>query len=112
MILDKSQMTEEDIKLNFITPAILSKWQNKVTMETRITDGRVNIKGNMVTRERPKKLTISSGSTAISRLRLLRRRITTTLHPLAYSRRSHTPKCWTSRLPLAPMATDSASMTF
>ena len=55
MILDKSQMTEEDIKLNYITPAILSKWQNKVTMETRITDGRVNIKGNMVTRERPKK---------------------------------------------------------
>lgn len=56
MILDKSQMTEEDIKLNFITPAILAKWQNKVTMETRITDGRVNIKGNLVTRERPKKV--------------------------------------------------------
>ncbi len=56
MILDKSQMTEEDIKLNFITPAILAKWQNKVTMETRITDGRVNIKGNLVTRECPKKV--------------------------------------------------------
>ncbi len=55
MILDKSQMTEEDIKLNYITPAILAHWQNKVTMETRITDGRVNIKGNLVTRERPKK---------------------------------------------------------
>lgn len=27
-IIDKKQMTEEDIKLNFITPAILSKgWQ-------------------------------------------------------------------------------------
>ena len=46
MILDKSQMTEEDIKLNFITPAILDHWQNKVTMETRITDGRINIRGN------------------------------------------------------------------
>ena len=46
MILDKSQMTEEDIKLNFITPAILAHWQNKVTMETRITDGRINIRGN------------------------------------------------------------------
>ena len=55
MILDKSQMTEEDIKLNFITPAILSHWQNKVTMETRITDGRINIKGNLVARESPKK---------------------------------------------------------
>lgn len=55
MILDKSQMTEEDIKLNFITPAILAHWQNKVTMETRITDGRINIKGNLVARESPKK---------------------------------------------------------
>lgn len=55
MILDKSQMTEEDIKLNFITPAILAYWQNKVTMETRITDGRINIRGNLVARESPKK---------------------------------------------------------
>ena len=55
MILDKSQMTEEDIKLNFITPAILDHWQNKVTMETRITDGRINIRGNLVARESPKK---------------------------------------------------------
>ena len=55
MILDKSQMTEEDIKLNYITPALLTHWQNKVTMETQITDGRVNIKGNLVAREHPKK---------------------------------------------------------
>ncbi len=55
MILDKSQMTEEDIKLNYITPAILTHWQNKVTMETRITDGRINIRGNLVARESPKK---------------------------------------------------------
>jgi type I restriction enzyme R subunit len=48
-------MTEEDIKLNFITPAILAHWQNKVTMETRITDGRINIRGNLVARESPKK---------------------------------------------------------
>ena len=26
MILDKKQMTEEDVKLQFITPAIVSKW--------------------------------------------------------------------------------------
>ena len=26
MVLDKKQMTEEDIKLRFITPAIASKW--------------------------------------------------------------------------------------
>ena len=58
MILDKKQMTEEDIKLNFITPALLTKgWQNKITMETavKLTDGRVNLKGNIVVREAPKK---------------------------------------------------------
>lgn len=36
-IIDKKQMTEEDIKLNFITPAILAKgWLDKITMETKV----------------------------------------------------------------------------
>lgn len=56
MILDKKQMTEEDIKLQYITPAIQAKWGfDHITMETRITDGRINLKGNLVTREKPKK---------------------------------------------------------
>ena len=56
MILDKKQMSEEDIKLQYITPAITSKWSiHKITMETQITDGRVNIKGNLVFREPPKR---------------------------------------------------------
>lgn len=55
-ILSLADMTEEDIKLNFITPAILeSGWKDKITMETRITDGRINLKGNIVSREAPKK---------------------------------------------------------
>lgn len=57
-IIDKKQMTEEDIKLNFITPAIMAKgWQDKITMETKVqfTDGKVNLRGNLVTREAPKK---------------------------------------------------------
>ena len=48
------QMSEEDIKLNFITPAIQPGWQGHITMETKITDGRINIKGNMVARSKPK----------------------------------------------------------
>lgn len=51
-------MTEEDIKLNFITPAILAKGrQDKITMETQVkfTDGKVNLRGNRVSRETPKK---------------------------------------------------------
>lgn len=57
-IISKKEMTEEDIKLRFITPAIIKnkKWDiNSITMETRITDGRINLKGNLVSRERPKK---------------------------------------------------------
>jgi len=58
MILNKKQMTEEDIKLNYITPAInASGWKNgiNITMETKITDGKINIKGNMAYREKAKK---------------------------------------------------------
>ena len=57
-ILSKYQMTEEDIKLNFITPAIQSRgWINKITMETKVkfTDGKINLKGNLVFREKAKK---------------------------------------------------------
>lgn len=55
-ILPKHQMTEEDIKLQYITPAILSKWsREKITMETQITDGKINLKGNFVFREKPKR---------------------------------------------------------
>lgn len=56
MILPKNQMTEEDIKLQYITPAITAKWsQSKITMETKVTDGRINLKGNVAVREKPKK---------------------------------------------------------
>ena len=57
-IIPKKQMTEEDIKLNYITPALLDRgWKNKITMETKVqfTDGKVNIKGNIVSREPAKK---------------------------------------------------------
>jgi len=55
-ILPKHQMSEEDIKLQYITPALLAKWdRDKITMETRITDGKINLKGNFVFREKPKR---------------------------------------------------------
>ena len=50
-VLPKKSMTEEDIKLQYITPAVTSKWSTgKITMETRITDGKINLKGNLVFR--------------------------------------------------------------
>ena len=56
MFTDKKLMTEEDIKHRYITPAIDSKWdKKKVRMEAQITDGKMNIKGNVVKRDAPKK---------------------------------------------------------
>ena len=49
-------MTEEDIKFHYISPAIVSKWdKDKITMETKITDGKINLRGNLISREQPKK---------------------------------------------------------
>lgn len=55
-VLPKRSMTEEDIKLQYITPSVTSKWSiGKITMETQITDGKINLKGNFVFREKPKR---------------------------------------------------------
>ena len=52
----KNEMTEEDIKFQYIHPAIESKWdRNKISMETRITDGMINLRGNRVSRSEAKK---------------------------------------------------------
>lgn len=56
--LNKKEMTEEDIKLQFITPAIQQKWGlDGITMETKVqlTDGRISLKGNIAFREASKK---------------------------------------------------------
>lgn len=55
-IRPKNEMTEEDIKFQYINPAIESKWdRNKISMETRITDGMINLRGNRVSRSEAKK---------------------------------------------------------
>ena len=55
-MLPKHLMSEEDIKLQYITPAITAKWDiSKITMETKLTDGKINLKGNLVVREKPKR---------------------------------------------------------
>lgn len=58
MEVDIRSLSEEDIKLRYITPAILNKdWSvNDITMETqvKITDGKMNLRGNLVARSKPK----------------------------------------------------------
>lgn len=59
-IFDIKDMTEEDIKLQYITPALIAKWDiKKITMETspanNFTDGKVHIKGNIPSRDKGKR---------------------------------------------------------
>lgn len=52
------ELSEEDIKLRYITPAITNKgWSvEDITMETKVklTDGQINLRGNLAARERAK----------------------------------------------------------
>jgi len=56
--MDIHSLSEEDIKLRFITPAILSKdWAFEdisMEMQVKLTDGKINLRGNMVARSKPK----------------------------------------------------------
>lgn len=57
-LMKKCEMTEEDIKLQFITPAIeAAGWdrQRQIKMEYNFTDGRVIVRGNVTARGKRKK---------------------------------------------------------
>lgn len=57
-LMKKHEMTEEDIKLQFITPAIEGAgWdrQRQIRMEYNFTDGRVIVRGNVTARGRRKR---------------------------------------------------------
>lgn len=52
-MVDKSQMTEEEIKLNYITPAIEATWaRNSIRMEFPVTLGRIIIDGRKARRDK------------------------------------------------------------
>lgn len=53
---NKGMLTEEDIKLRFITPAITEKWDKKnIRMEYFFTDGRIILQGKSAKRGKRKK---------------------------------------------------------
>ena len=56
-LIKKNEMTEEDIKLRYITPSIENKWDKhkQIRMEQCFTDGRVIVRGDCVTRGKRKK---------------------------------------------------------
>lgn len=52
-MIDKSQMTEEEIKLNYITPAITATWaKSSMRMEFPVTLGRIVIDGKKARRDK------------------------------------------------------------
>ena len=52
-MIDKSDMTEEEIKLNYITPAIEATWdRSSIRMEFRVTPGRIIIDGKKAHRDK------------------------------------------------------------
>ena len=60
MSVDKKNLTEEDIKLRYITPAITTRWKlEQISMEAvakapnQITDGQIELRGNLISRKRP-----------------------------------------------------------
>lgn len=57
-MIDIHELSEEDIKLRYITPSILDKgWSvENITMETKVklTDGKINLRGNFVARGKAK----------------------------------------------------------
>jgi type I restriction-modification system, R subunit len=58
MLMEKYEMTEEDIKLQFITPAIESAgWDrsSQIKMEYNFTDGQIIVRGDIVERGRRKR---------------------------------------------------------
>lgn len=56
--MDKKSLTEQDIRTKFITPAVLRAGWDKMTQmreDVRLTDGRINVRGRLVSRGKSKR---------------------------------------------------------
>ena len=74
-------MTEEEVKLNYITPAIVNAgWAKKqIRMEYSINAGKIVVRGNVAKRLPKKKLTMSFSIERTFHLPLSRQRTTITI---------------------------------
>lgn len=92
---DKKRMTEEDIKLRFITPAITAKWSHeRISMEIGIAGFKINPRSSLVVREKPKHadfiLYINPGIS----ITVVKPRTKTALYQTAFNGSSSMPGCW------------------
>ena len=109
-MIPKHLMSEEDIKLQYITPAVTAKWDiSKITMETKLTDGKINLKGNFVVRENPKRADYVLYLAPNNPIAIIE---ANTVFPMAYSKQWHMQKCSIFLLHTAPMVMALQSTTF
>lgn len=88
-IKSKKEMSEEDIKANFITPAIVSKgWKNgeHIAYEEYFTDGRIEVRGDKARRKEGKNQTTHCITNLELELQLLRQRIINTAFEQDYNK--------------------------
>ncbi|SNG49339.1 Type I restriction-modification system protein [Streptococcus pneumoniae] len=88
-IKSKKEMSEEDIKANFITPAIVSKgWKNgeHIAYEEYFTDGRIEVRGIRLVVKKEKNQTIHCITNLELELQLLRQRIINTAFEQDYNK--------------------------
>ncbi|SUO42298.1 Type I restriction-modification system protein [Streptococcus pneumoniae] len=87
-IKSKKEMSEEDIKANFITPAIVSKDGNgeHIAYEEYFTDGRIEVRGDKARRKEGKKSDYSLYYQFGTRMQLLRQRIINTAFEQDYNK--------------------------
>ncbi len=91
-------MSEEDIKANFITPAILSKgWKNgeQIAYEEYFTDGRIEVRGDKGRRKEGKKIRLQLSIVNLdSELQSLKLRIISIVFVQVYNKRLNMVKFW------------------
>ncbi|CYY92226.1 EcoA type I restriction-modification enzyme R subunit [Streptococcus suis] len=96
-IKSKKEMSEEDIKANFITPAILSKgWKNgeQIAYEEYFTDGRIEVRGDKGRRKEGKNQITLSIINLDSELQSLKLRIISIVFVQVYNKRLNMVKFW------------------
>ena len=53
-IKNKKQMSEAEIRACYIDPALEPEWKGRIRTEVRITDGAIDLSGNLVYRKQAK----------------------------------------------------------
>lgn len=106
-MIDKKDMSEEEIKLNYITPAITETWSKScIRMEFPVTPGRIMLDGKKAKRKDAgiaDYVLFYNDTSAWFPLAVVEARITITLPMAVCHRQFDMPKQWMHHLHFLPM---------